>query len=247
MNPDGEQQIRVHFGKPFPIFPLDGVVLLPHAMVRLFIFEPRYRQMLESVLDTSGQIAMAAFDGESWTEEYAGTPPVKPAVCVGQITHHERMPDGNYRVWVQGVCRARIVDEELPEGDRLYRQAMLQPLEADDVDEPDAQMEERRERLVRLLADGPCKELPMVRALLDQTENEHSALMSLPPRVLFEIVGLSVVGQLDRKGLLYRLLAEGDPRVRADVVLGELNEVGNLIRQAEQQFDPEAPEGISWN
>ncbi len=240
------QQIRVHFGKPFPLFPLDGVVLLPHAMVRLFIFEPRYRQMLESVLDGSGQIAMAVYDDEGREESLDGTgPPLKPAVCIGQIMQHERMSDGNYRLWMQGVCRAQIEDEEGPQGDRLYRRAMLSPLEVQG--DPDPSLKEARDELVRLLAEGPCHELPSVRALLEQVEEEDAEFAAIAPQVLFEIVGLSVVGALDRRGLLYRLLEEGDPVERARCVLGELRHVHALMKRAEPQFDPEAPQGISWN
>ncbi|GAB4544279.1 MAG: hypothetical protein Tsb0013_01290 [Phycisphaerales bacterium] len=238
------QQVRVHFGKPFPLFPLDGVVLLPHAMVRLFIFEPRYRQMLESVLDGSGQIAMAVYDPDGWPDD-TGQPALRDAVCIGQVVQHERMPDGNYRVWMQGVCRARIVDEHPPEGERMYRSAMLQPLEVQR--EPDPTLQDARDELVQLLAEGPCTELPSVRSLLEQIEREDADFGSIAPQVLFEIVGLSVVGALDRRGLLYRLLAEGDPMERARCVLSELRHVRDLMKRAEVQFDPEAPQGISWN
>ena len=242
---DDTQQVRVHFGKPFPLFPLDGVVLLPHAMVRLFIFEPRYRQMLESVLDNAGQIAMAVYDDDGW---HAGEsqPPLRDAVCIGQVVQHERMPDGNYRVWMQGVCRARIVEEEAPEGDRLYRRAMLQPLEVQ-RQEIDPTLDDARDELIELLAEGPCAELPSVRALLEQLKDEDADVAAIAPDVLFEIVGLSVVGALDRRGLLYRLLAEGDPIERARSVLTELRHVHALMKRAEPQFDPEAPQGVSWN
>lgn len=239
------QQVRVHFGKPFPLFPLDGVVLLPHAMVRLFIFEPRYRQMLESVLDSSGQIAMAVYDRSDWSHEHSGSTPLKPAVCVGQVVQHERMPDGNYRVWMQGICRAEIVEETAPDGERLYRQALLRPLETEQ-DAP-SELHDARDELVELLRDGPCNELPSVRALLEQIREEDAEVRAIAPQVLFEIVGLSVVGSLDRRGLLYRLLEEGDPVERAKTVLRELRHVHQLMRRAEPQFDPEAPQGISWN
>ena len=39
--------ISVNFSKPMPLFPLPEVVLLPHAIQPLHIFEPRYRLMVE--------------------------------------------------------------------------------------------------------------------------------------------------------------------------------------------------------
>lgn len=242
---DDTQQVRVHFGRPFPVFPLDGVVLLPHAMVRLFIFEPRYRQMLESVLDSTGQIAMGVYDDEGWADADPMQPPIKDAVCIGQVVSHERMPDGNYRIWMQGVCRARVVDEVPPDSERLFREAVLQPIEVQR--EPDDLLLDARDELADLLKDGPCSELSSVKALLEQIEREDAQVESIAPQVLFEVVGLSVVGSLDRRGMLYRLLAQGDPVERARMVLSELRHVHTLMRRAEPQFDPEAPQGISWN
>ena len=41
---------RVTLPKQLPVMPLPGVVLFPHALVPLYIFEPRYRQMLQHAL-----------------------------------------------------------------------------------------------------------------------------------------------------------------------------------------------------
>ncbi|MFL6597797.1 MAG: LON peptidase substrate-binding domain-containing protein, partial [Chthoniobacterales bacterium] len=36
--------------KQLPVMPLPGAVLFPHALLPLYIFEPRYRKMLEHAL-----------------------------------------------------------------------------------------------------------------------------------------------------------------------------------------------------
>src|SRR5206468_12240499 len=41
---------RVILPKQLPVMPLPGAVLFPHALVPLYIFEPRYRQMLQHAL-----------------------------------------------------------------------------------------------------------------------------------------------------------------------------------------------------
>src|SRR5262245_50474069 len=100
--------IRVNFSKPMPLFPLPDAVLLPHAVQPLHIFEPRYRKLIEDVLDHAGQMAMATFRGENWKLDYHGTPPLRPAVCVGQIVHHDALSDGGHNILLHGVCRAKI-------------------------------------------------------------------------------------------------------------------------------------------
>src|SRR5436309_5492440 len=41
---------RVTLPKQLPVMPLPGAVLFPHALLPLYIFEPRYRNMLEHAL-----------------------------------------------------------------------------------------------------------------------------------------------------------------------------------------------------
>lgn len=233
-------QISVNFGRPFPLFPLDGVSLMPHALLRLFIFEPRYRQMVEDVLDASGQIAMAVFQGDSWMGEYDGSPPIRSAVCIGQIARHEKMADGTYHVWLHGVCRARVVSEEGPDDVRLYRQAMLTPIDVGEVDE--ATLETDRAKVLQLLDAAPLNELPRVRHVLDELKSQE-----LPTTALLDAVTLAVLATLGEKSLQYRLLEEGDPKVRASLIERELASLAGLLTRVHRQFDPEAPKGISWN
>jgi Lon protease-like protein len=237
--------VQVNFAKPFPLFPLDSVVLLPHAMLRLFVFEARYRQMVDRVLDGSGQIAMAVFDGESWREQYEGAPPIKPAVCLGQIARHERLPDGNYRIWLHGVCRARIVQEFAPDDQRLYRQAVLQPLGAQEIDE--STLEAERERLMDLLGKAPLSEVPTIKPLVAEVREREITGEPIPTPALLEVLGLSVLARLDEPGLSYRLLEEADVHERARITEAALKRYERVLTSVRPQFDEDAPSGITWN
>ena len=48
-----------HFSGLAPLFPLPGVVLFPHGLLPLHIFEPRYRQMTADALEGEQLIAMS--------------------------------------------------------------------------------------------------------------------------------------------------------------------------------------------
>ena len=128
-----EISIRVNFGNPMAMFPLDHVTLMPHAVLPLHIFEPRYRHMVSDALDGPGQIAMAVTMPGEGGDPYR--PTLRPAVCVGQIVQHHKLPDGRYNIALQGVCRARIMQELPDDEDVPYRRAYLQPLGTAKIDE----------------------------------------------------------------------------------------------------------------
>ncbi|MEQ8769554.1 MAG: LON peptidase substrate-binding domain-containing protein [Phycisphaerales bacterium] len=238
---DEETTIRVNFGKPIPLFPLDSVVLLPQQVMPLHIFEPRYRQMVDEALDGAGQIAMAVFAGERWKQEYHGNPPVRPAVCVGQIVQHERMPDGRYNILLQGVCRAKIVSEDLPEETRPYRQAILEPLGSNDAVAPETgyAIDQMRQWIEGELAEGELKELTVADQMLEYVRNED-----VPTTALIELISFALVTEPAAR---YRLLSEPELSRRVDFVRDALEDLEAMIRQAKAQHPEQWPKGLSWN
>lgn len=232
-----ETSIQVNFGRPLPLFPLDSATLLPQQILPLHIFEPRYRQMIGDALDGAGQIAMAVFKGDRWKLEYHGRPPIHEAVCIGQILQHEKLPDGRYNVILQGVCRARIVEESEPAPGRLYREALLEPVGIDE--EAEQKLYGVRERLAELLAEGPLTRMTAAEWLSERIENE-----SIPTSIILELVSFTL---LTDKNVRYKLLAEGDAAERADLVESELVSLQSLLRRAESQHPEEWPKGMSWN
>src|ERR687885_834262 len=85
----------------FPLFPL-GIVALPHELVPLHIFEPRYRTMIGECLETGSEfgIVRAAEDGQR---------PIGCAVEIAEVL--ERMDDGRMNILTRGTRPFRIVDE----------------------------------------------------------------------------------------------------------------------------------------
>lgn len=239
-----ETEIRVNFGKPMPLFPLASVTLLPHAILPLYVFEPRYRQMVSDALDGPGQIAMAVFDGPRWQQEYHGRPPIREAVCVGQIVRHQKLPDGCYNLALHGVCRARLIEEEPGSAERLYRTALLEPVGIDDSAEE--ALAEFRPRLADLLGAEPLSALRDSASVVQHLQNPE-----LPTAAILEVVTCSLLHESGTgfyHELHYRLLAEGDAVRRARIVERALTELSTLLRRAQpQRHGTDAPKGCSWN
>lgn len=130
-----------------PIFPLPNVVLFPHAVLPLHIFEERYKAMTADALQGTRQIAMALLQ-PGWVKCYYSKPPIESVVCVGTILTHERLADGRYNFLLQGTSRARITREV---GNRPYRLAELEPLIEEPADEAD--LADERQRLAMAFHD----------------------------------------------------------------------------------------------
>lgn len=108
-----------------PIFPLPDVVLFPHTLLPLHIFEPRYRQMVRDCLDGDRRLAMALLR-PGWENDYYGRPPIYPIAGAGEIIQHEELSDGRFNILLRGTMRIGIT-AELP-SDKPYRAARARPL-----------------------------------------------------------------------------------------------------------------------
>ena len=107
------------------LFPLPNLVVFPHVVQPLHIFESRYIEMLEHALADDHLLALALLL-PGWESEYDGRPPVDPFVCLGRIMDHAPTKDGQYNILLAGISRARIV-QELPVK-QSYRQAKVELL-----------------------------------------------------------------------------------------------------------------------
>jgi Lon protease-like protein len=93
-----------------PVFPLDGVLLLPGGQLPLNIFEPRYLNMLDDVMSGERMIGMIQTRANGSSDE-AHNPSLAPIGCAGRVTSFAETSDGRYLITLTGVCRFRAGDE----------------------------------------------------------------------------------------------------------------------------------------
>ena len=89
-----------------PVFPLDGVLLLPTGRLPLNIFEERYLRMFDDAMAGNRMIGMVQpkdVSGESGEIYKIG--------CAGKIVEFSETPDGRYVVTLNGVSRFRVRKE----------------------------------------------------------------------------------------------------------------------------------------
>lgn len=95
-----------------PIFPLNGVLLLPCGHLPLNIFEPRYIAMVDDALRSNRLIGMVQpknINHETGPDDID----IFTTGCAGKITEFSETTDGRYLITLTGICRFNI-KEELP-------------------------------------------------------------------------------------------------------------------------------------
>lgn len=89
------------------IFPLTGVLLLPHGTLPLNIFEDRYLSMIDDAMSGSRMIAMM----QPKTPHTDGASEIYQIGCAGKITEFSETTDGRYLITLTGICRFHIAQE----------------------------------------------------------------------------------------------------------------------------------------
>ncbi len=127
------------------LFPLPNLVVFPHVMQPLHIFEPRYRALLEDALASDGLIALAVL-APGWENDYEGRPLLQPAACLCRVMKWEKTAEGTYNVLLVGIRRIRLLEELPPE--RLFREARVELLKDEYSQSASGERAERQKALV---------------------------------------------------------------------------------------------------
>ncbi len=114
-----------------PLFPLPRVVLLPHTLLPLHIFEPRYRTLIATAIEDELTFGIPTIEDGGLPS--AHSPPVHAVMGLARVVRHQPLADGRSNVVVLGVGRARLV-EEVDDPSVPYRSAHCARL--DDIRSP---------------------------------------------------------------------------------------------------------------
>jgi Lon protease-like protein len=132
-----------------PLFPLPNVYLFPGCVMPLHIFEPRYRQMIEDMLDRTGRLVLGTIKNGDRDEN--GNPAILDVGGLGEIGRHERLNDGRYLIWLFGLSRVRVREVA---STRLYRRVEVEPFV--EIAVPQDEVEKKQKRVqCALLARSP--------------------------------------------------------------------------------------------
>lgn len=200
------------------VFPLPSAVLFPGAVMPLHIFEPRYRDLVKDALEGDGVMALGHLK-PGWEPHYEARPPLEPLVCAGVIVWHEELAGGKYDLVLQGVARARVLAEHLPQ--RLYRE-----VEAELVAELPTEAE-----ATAALAQAVLQ----LSSLVPPNVGQQLAKLAVRYQggALADVVAATVVQEPTVKLQLFRAVDTGERLAKVLAAVGEL-----VARLAEQVAGP---------
>jgi Lon protease-like protein len=205
------------------LFPLPRVVLFPHAVLHLHIFEPRYRQMTEDALASDKLVTIVQWRAPN-PSHLVGDPPIEEIGCLGRILQHERLPDGRFNFLLLGRKRVRLT-REIP-SEKLYRLSEAVILEDENSSLPE---EPHRSELIALFRQALEQNEPL--------DPDMSALLQtrLPLGVLTDLIAHALSLPSAIKQLL---LAETHVDRRAERLREILQEALSRPRSPASTDDP---------
>lgn len=228
-------ELRIDFREPLPIFTLGSVALLPHAILRVHVFEDRYRQMVRRCLAAAG--SGGVLDALPIALATTGGVPahLREGVCVAKIVQVQALPDGRFNLVVHGVAGARITHLELPDGDRLYHQARCAPIVRS---RPGLAKGVRRE-LGAALADPVLRRYSVMGRVCDVL-----SAAEVPPQAAIDLAGDAIVHRNDER---YDLLVAEDCRRQGEIIWRQAQRMKEMALGTASQSHGRWPRGCSWN
>ena len=196
------------------LFPLPNLVMFPHVMQAMHIFEPRYRSLFEEAISDDKHIALGVL-APGWEVDYEGRPALESMACLCRIATYQRTPEGTYNVLLLGVRRIQL-KKELPPT-KPFRVAEAQIVE-DHV--PNSSSEEIV-RLQQQLLVAFKRSMPKIPTSYDQIDELLGSQITLG--MLADIVAYTV--ELDLK-IKLSLLKTSNVVDRVHILLSALSTGG---------------------
>lgn len=216
------------------MFPL-GTVLFPHMVLPLHVFEPRYRALLDDVLEDSGEFGVVLI---SRGHEVGGGDVRTDVGTVARIVRAEQLDDDRWFVIAVGTRRFRV-EGWLP--DAPYPRAEVVDLDADPLDEGTTDAAERQpvvvgddDEVVRALTEltPALRRVLALQAELGQDNVPATFELAEDPAVAaWQIAILTPLTAFDAQ----RVLATDEPLARLRLVGSALDDIEATLRFQLQQ------------
>lgn len=214
--------------QPIPIFPLPNLVMFPHAIQFLHMFEPRYRQMME---DLSGKpaderlIATALLEPGYEAKYFTNLADIHDTVCVGLVVRHERNQNGAFNMILRGMCRATVIGEDIS---GPYRVGRVEPF-GDDLSVGGFDERVARKQLQSVVMEPAFDAVPQADACRDFLKSD------LPVSALIDLLAFHLLPDTETD-LKQQLLSQSDLARRHELLRTNLTTLGRVLQASRDRW-----------
>lgn len=189
---------------------LPQVVLLPHSLLPLHIFETKYRLMLALALAGNRLFAIAQrLDPPDFDLD---PPDMAPVIGVGLIRACVEREDGTSDLVLQGLQRVRVT--KLAQADPFPRVGI--------ADFPTTNSDPEHSRRLARQIQEQCRRLRNAGYRLPEQLSEHIGQMT-DPEVICDVMAAAY---LREPAMRQRAMETSDLKHRLELVLGTIKEIG---------------------
>ena len=187
----------IHLPERCGVMLLPDCTLFPHGGLPLYIFEPRYRKMLDEALEGDCFFAVARLLGE---EEGNPENYVSPVGTIGLVRASREQKDGTSQLLVHGVMRVRFTEWH---DERDYPYASIEPVISVFFQETQAKAAMKTLR-------GAVEDA--VRSLSEEVQNGVFALLDRAddPGLMTDIISQQFIHEADLRQSLLEMNSIGD-------------------------------------
>ena len=187
----------IHLPERCGVMLLPDCTLFPHGGLPLYIFEPRYRKMLDEALEGDCFFAVARLLGE---EEGNPENYVSPVGTIGLVRASREQKDGTSQLLVHGVMRVRFTEWH---DERDYPYASIEPVISVFFQETQAKAAMKTLR-------GAVEDA--VRSLSEEVQNGVFALLDRAddPGLMTDIISQQFIHEADLRQSLLEMNSVGD-------------------------------------
>ena len=222
--------MKVEIPTEVPCMTLGNTVLFPNAIMPLYIFEARYRQMLADALASNRQFAIAKLSKEPKTSKSMAEEECPcQHITVGVIRLSSLNQDGTSNVLLQGLTRARIdrIVQETP-----YRKIAITPVRSESA-ESEIDLDKCKNQLSKLVKAKEAfgfNYIDELKLQIDQAQNLDT---------LADLAAFSFCAEPEHKQRLLEIL-NTDERFKA---LIEILKKDIAMLQLKQNLENDFPSG----
>ena len=204
--------------KRIPVMPLPGVLLFPHALLPLHIFEPRYRAMLTDIRAGNNLFGLSYFDKDTSQKD---VPPAGHVGCVAEVSETQALPDGRSNILAIGIIRYEV--EEYVERDNPYLVARVSYFEDDE------NQEESVANNAREVAGMFMRVANSIRIINDERGSLPDISDTEPQKLSF-LVAAALEIEAEKKQELLELRSTGE----------RLNRLGDVLARVVKSYEERA-------